>query len=187
MIYLRLFWEFLKVGLFTIGGGLAALPYLSVMSENTGWFTQQQLTDMIAVSESTPGPIGINCATYVGFTTAGPLGSLCATIGMMVPGFLITLIVAKYIAKYRTSKIVDSAFYGLRPAVCALIALAAWKIIAISIVNISGFLQDKSFFTLINYKALILFAVILFAVRKFKKHPIIYIGAAALVGIILRF
>ena len=93
MIYLQLFWEFLKVGLFTVGGGLASLPFLYDISDRTGWYTHAQLADMIAISESTPGPIGINMATYVGFTSAGILGSVLATLGFIIPSIIIVSIV----------------------------------------------------------------------------------------------
>ena len=85
MIFLQLFYEFFKTGLFAVGGGLATLPFLEDISQRTGWFTSAQLADMLAISESTPGPIGVNMATYVGFETAGILGSLCATVGLVMP------------------------------------------------------------------------------------------------------
>ena len=89
MIYLRLFYEFFKTGLFAIGGGLATLPFLSDMADRTGWFTQAQLADMLAVSESTPGPVGVNMATYVGFETGGILGAVVATLGLVAPSVIV--------------------------------------------------------------------------------------------------
>ena len=103
MIYLRLFWEFFKTGLFTIGGGMATLPFLHDMGEATGWFTQADLMNMLAVSESTPGPIGINMATYVGFTVAGIPGAVIATIGEVTPSIIVILIVAAMLTKFRNS------------------------------------------------------------------------------------
>ena len=97
MLYLRLFWEFFKTGLFAVGGGLATLPFLQDMSGRTGWFTHAQLADMLAVSESTPGPIGVNMATYVGFTTGGVGGALVATLGLVTPSVIVILIVAAVI------------------------------------------------------------------------------------------
>ena len=93
MLYLRLFWEFFKTGLFAVGGGMATLPFLYSMSDATGWFTHAQLADMIAVSESTPGPIGVNMATYVGFSTAGVPGAVVATLGLITPSVIIILII----------------------------------------------------------------------------------------------
>ena len=114
MIYLQLFYEFFKAGLFAIGGGMATLPFLYDISDTTGWFTYGQLADMVAISESTPGPIGVNMATYVGFTTAGISGAVVATIGLITPSIIIILIIAGFLKAFKDSKYVQSAFY--RPA-----------------------------------------------------------------------
>ena len=124
MLYLQLFWEFFKTGLFAVGGGLATLPFLQDMADRTGWFTHAQLADMLAVSESTPGPIGVNMATYVGFTTGGVGGALVATLGLVAPSVIVILIVAAFLKAFRDSKWVNAAFYGLRPASTALVAAA---------------------------------------------------------------
>ena len=126
MIYLRLFWEFFKTGLFSVGGGLATLPFIYDMSDRTGWFTYQQIADMVAVSESTPGPIGVNTATYVGYVTAGVPGSLIATLGLVTPAVICILIIASCLKKFRENRFVDHAFYGLRPASAGLIAAAGF-------------------------------------------------------------
>ena len=123
-VYLRLFFEFFKTGLFAVGGGMATLPFLKIMGESTGWFTQTDLMNMLAVSESTPGPVGINMATYVGFTTAGLTGSIVATIGEVTPSIVIIMVIAAMLAKFRDSKYVANAFYGLRPASTGLIGAA---------------------------------------------------------------
>ena len=107
MIYLQLFYEFFKTGLFAIGGGLATLPFLSDMAERTGWFTQSQLADMLAVSESTPGPVGVNMATYVGFETAGVLGAIVATLGLVFPSIVIILVIAGFLKAFR-NKFMDA-------------------------------------------------------------------------------
>ena len=114
-IFLTLFLEFFKVGLFAVGGGLATIPFLYEMSAKTGWFTYEELANMIAVSESTPGPMGINMATYVGFETSGILGSICATIGLVTPSVIIILIIAKALQAFLSNRYVDAAFYGIRP------------------------------------------------------------------------
>ena len=132
MIYLQLFYEFFKTGLFAVGGGLATLPFLEDISERTGWFTRAQLADMLAVSESTPGPIGVNMATYVGFETAGILGSLCATFGLVLPSLIIILLVVKVLEKFRTNRYVEAAFYGLRPASVAMVASAGLGVAAMA-------------------------------------------------------
>ena len=128
MILLRLFWEFFKTGLFSVGGGLATLPFIYNISDKTSWFTHQQIADMIAVAESTPGPIGINTATYVGYTTAGVIGALIATLGIIMPDIIVILIIARFLQKFRDSQAVQDVFYGLRPASTALIAAAGWGV-----------------------------------------------------------
>ena len=102
MIYLRLFVEFFLTGLFAVGGGMATIPFLESMSERTGWFTSGQLADMIAVSESTPGPIGVNMATYVGFLTADIPGGIIATLGLVTPSVIVILIVAAFLKSFRS-------------------------------------------------------------------------------------
>ena len=129
MLYLQLFWEFFKTGLFAIGGGMATLPFLYDMADKTGWFTRAQLADMIAVSESTPGPIGVNMATYVGFLTGGVPGAVTATVGLIAPSVIVILIVAAFLQAFRDSKYVAGAFYGLRPASTALITAAGLVVV----------------------------------------------------------
>ena len=124
MTYLRLFWEFFKTGLFAVGGGMATVPFLNNIGLATGWYSQTDLMNMLAVSESTPGPIGINMATYVGFTVAGIPGAVIATIGEVTPSIIVILIVAAMLTKFRNSKYVENAFYGLRPASSGLIGAA---------------------------------------------------------------
>ena len=116
MIYVKLFWEFFKTGLFAVGGGMATLPFLQAIGENSGWYSYTDLMNMLAVSESTPGPIGINMATYVGFTVAGIPGAVTATIGEVTPSIIVILIVAAILNSFRDNKYVNRAFYGLRPA-----------------------------------------------------------------------
>ena len=186
MIYLRLFYEFFKTGLFAIGGGLATLPFLSDMAERTGWFTQSQLADMLAVSESTPGPVGVNMATYVGFETAGILGALIATLGLVTPSVIVILIIARVLKAFRDNKYVDAAFYGLRPASTAMVASAGIGVVLLSLVNAEA--AGLAFF---RWKEIALAAVILLLTRWVpftkKLHPIVFIAAAAAVGVALKF
>ena len=128
MILLRLFYEFFKTGLFSVGGGMATIPFLQHMGETTGWFTNQDLTTMIAVSESTPGPLGVNMATYVGYHCAGIVGAVVATLGLVAPSILVILIIAKFLQKFRHSKVVEAVFSGLRPASTALIVVAGLSV-----------------------------------------------------------
>ena len=145
------------------------------------------IADMIAISQSTPGPIGINMATYAGFKAGGILGGIVATFAIVLPSFIIIVIVANFLNKFKNSKLVDSAFKGLRPAVTGLIAVAWFEIIKISIINVSKFLQTNNLFdVVINFKALIIFLVIFFLTKKFDKHPIVFIGIGALAGIVFK-
>ena len=141
MLYLRLFWEFFKTGLFAVGGGMATLPFLYSMSDATGWFSHAQLADMIAVSESTPGPIGVNMATYVGFSTAGVPGAVVATLGLITPSVIIILIIARVLAAFRQNKVVDAAFYGLRPCSVGLIAAAGLLVVKIALFDVDLYRQ----------------------------------------------
>lgn len=188
MIYLMLFYEFFKTGLFAVGGGMATLPFLDAMALKTGWFTQAQLIDMIAISESTPGPIGVNMATYVGFTTAGPLGSIIATLGLIAPSIIVILIIAKFLSKFKDSPIVKSVFYSLRPTSTALIAAAGVPVIMLSLTNSDKFKASGSILDFFNFGAIVL-AIILFVltnkVKATKKlHPVVFIAASAILGII---
>ena len=122
MIWIELFLTFLKIGAFTFGGGYAMLPLIQSEVERHGWLTQSEVVDFIAVSESTPGPLAINMATFVGIRTGGVFGAVCATLGVVLPSFVIILIVAKFYEKFRKSRAVDGVMYGLRPAVIGLIA-----------------------------------------------------------------
>ena len=188
---LRLFWEFFKTGLFSVGGGLATLPFIYDISDKTGWFTHGQIADMIAVAESTPGPIGINMATYVGYTTAGVPGALCATLGIIIPPITIILIIARFLQRFRESALVDHAFYGLRPASAALIAAAGVSVVKIALLDLSSFAQSHALTDLFRWEAIVLAVVIWLltnVVKKTKKlHPLVFIALSAAVGVVFRF
>lgn len=195
-VYLRLFFEFFKTGLFAVGGGMATLPFLKIMGESTGWFTQTDLMNMLAVSESTPGPVGINMATYVGFTTAGLTGSIVATIGEVTPSIVIIMVIAAMLAKFRDSKYVANAFYGLRPASTGLIGAAGAGVVLQVFAGISSSSGDSIFTKYsgggaISIKAVILAAVIFVLSRYVKQtknlHPIVFIAISAVVGVVFRF
>ena len=188
MIYLQLFWEYFKAGLFAVGGGMATIPFLYEISDRTGWFTHRDLANMLAVSESTPGPIGVNMATYVGYVTGmkeggvmnAILGALTASIGLVMPSLIVILIVAAMLKRFKNSPLVQKTFYGLRPASTGLIAAAGLS------VAISNLFDEAA--SSVNWKGCIL-AVVLWAltnkVGKTKKlHPIVFIGFSALVGIV---
>lgn len=178
---ITLFFEFFKTGLFAVGGGLATIPFLTAMTEKYDWFTAQQLTDMIAVAESTPGPIGVNTATFAGFRAAGIPGAVVATFGLVLPSFLIILAIAGALQKYNSNPLVQNAFSGLRPASTGLIAAAGWSVLktALSGTDIMG---------AVSIPSLLLFAAIMLLsnMKKLKSlHPAAFIGIAAVVGIVV--
>lgn len=192
MLYLRLFFEFFKTGLFAVGGGMATIPFLYEMADSTGWFTYEDLANMVAVGESTPGPIGVNMATYVGFVTGmndsgilgAILGAVTATLGLITPSVIIILIIAAVLNSFRNNLFVERAFYGLRPASTGLIAAAGIGVI------VSNLFYTSNGFTLaaVNWKGWILAVVLWLLTNKVKQtkklHPIVFIGVSALAGIV---
>ena len=191
MIYLRLFFEFFKTGLFAVGGGMATLPFLYDISTRTGWFTHEMLADMIAVSESTPGPIGVNMATYVGYVTAGIPGAVTATLGLVTPSVIIILLIARALKAFRENPLVDAGFYGLRPCSVGLIAAAGLLVVKLALFNPALYAESGKLLDLFNWKAILLAAVLLVCTRYVKKlkglHPIVFILASAVVGIAFSF
>lgn len=192
MIDLQLFWEFFKVGLFSIGGGMATLPFLAHMGESTGWFTQSQLMNMLAVSESTPGPVGINMATYVGFTVGGAPGAVVATVGEVTPSIIVVLLIAAVLQQFRRNKYVEFGFYGLRPASTGLIGAACLGVFQETLVNISAVTADGvDLAGLFHWRGLALAGILLAFtnwVKPTKKwHPIVFIAISAAVGVAFRF
>ena len=186
-LLLRLMAEFAKTGLFSVGGGLATLPFLYEMSNNTGWFTHADIADMIAISESTPGAIGINMSTYAGFKTAGIPGGILATVGLALPSVIIILIVAKFLEKFRTNRLVEGAFYGLRPASLAMITAAGLNVAKVALVSLDAYGATGSLGDLFLWKAIALGVVLFIAQKKLKWHPVIFIAISAVVGIVLKF
>lgn len=202
---LILCWSFIKTGLFAVGGGLATIPFLYEMSDiHPEWFSHADILNMLAISESTPGPIGVNMATYSGYSVMHSLtgnffasfgGGIAATLSLALPSVVVILIVAKILDKFRNNRFVTGAFYVLRPASTALIASAGLGVIFAVFFDV----EDISFatfgklgegFTHVNWQMLILFAVIfvLMRLKPFKKvHPIAFIAFSALVGIIFKF
>lgn len=187
MIYLKLFWEFLKIGLFAVGGGMATLPFLKEMAERTAWFSQDLITDMIAISESTPGPIGINMATYVGCTIAGTLGGIVATLGEVIPSVIIVVLISKSLEKFRSSTVVGDAFYGLRPAVTGLIAAAGIGVLQTALLRTDLFAQTGAIADLVDVKKLILLIAAFTGIRKLKWHPVVFLAISAVIGLVFAF
>lgn len=191
MIYLQLFFEFLKIGMFSVGGGMATLPFLYDLSDKTGWFTHAQIADMLAVSESTPGPMGINTATYVGYTVAGIPGSILASVGLILPGVILVLLIMAVLDKFRNNKYVEGGFYGLRPASVGLIAAAGILVARIAFLSSDSLGTVSEFLNGISIKAVILAVILLILTRGVKAtknlHPVVFIGFSALVGIVFSF
>ena len=180
MTYFYLFWEFFKIGLFAVGGGPATLPFLMDLTEKYDWYSMSDLSHMVAVSESTPGPLGVNMATYAGYHAAGILGGLVATASLVLPSVIVIIIIAKFMANFSQNPTVKAVFFGIRPAVTALIASAVYGIIKVSLVTESG----------VAIKPLIL-CILVFAAMHIKQckkwHPAIWLLIAAVIGIIFKF
>lgn len=184
MTLLLLFWEFLKTGLFAVGGGLATLPFiLRMMQRYPDWFGTLSLADITAIAESTPGPIGVNAATFAGYSAAGVLGGVAATLGVVLPSFLIISLIAPVLEKYRQNRFVNDAFSGLRPAVSGLIAAAGYSVLKLALLK--NPIAD-GFFAAFDWRNVALFAL-LFACTQIKRlqklHPILYILVGAAAGI----
>ncbi len=192
MIYLKLVYEFFKIGLFAVGGGAATIPFLSSLSEKTAWFTKTDLANMIAISESTPGPIGVNMSTYAGYITGAiegsvVLGALIASLGLVAPSIIISVIISGVLKRFKENKVVKDVFYGLRPASVGLIAAAAFEVAKVSLINIGLFLDTSAVFDLFRLKEIILFVILFFAMKRFKLHPVIYVLISAAIGIVFKF
>jgi len=182
-IILKLIWAYLKIGLFAIGGGLATIPFLIELAKKEDWFTIAQLTNMIAISESTPGPVGINMATFSGFHAAGILGGIVASLAIVIPSFLIIIFIAKFLENFSENKYVKGAFFGIRPAVTAMIAIAIFELFKLTLVT-------KTDAGWLPHWELILFAVLTFVCMqlKFVKkwHPAMWFVVGAAVGIVFK-
>ena len=182
-LYFLLYYEFLKIGTFAIGGGYATLPFLYHMQTTRNWFTADELTNMIAISNLTPGPIGINMATYTGYTTAGILGSVLATTAIITIPFIIAVTISKIFNKFKNYKWTESLFLWLRPASCSLLTSIGIELLIKTTTNSQKILELP---TQIDTKAIILFFIMLIPFSFMKKNPLLAIVAGALGGIILK-
>jgi len=171
MIYIKLFLEFFHIGLFSFGGGYSTLPFLYHIAETREWYTVQQLSDMIAISSVTPGPVGINVATFAGFITAGLPGSMIATFAVVLPSFIIVIIISKLLEKFKKNKYVQSVIYMLKPTGCGLLAA----------VGIDMFINN------INLLGFFLLAALFMASLSDKRSPLFYLGISAVFGLVAGF
>jgi chromate transporter len=181
MILLLLFGEFFKIGLFSVGGGLATLPFLYRLADRYDWLSYETIADMIAISESTPGAIGVNMATYAGFQAAGIPGAVIATLGLVSPSVAVILIVARILTAFKESPLVAAVFGGLRPAAAGLIAAAGFGVIRLSLYNGAA----PAWYGLVRWREGILFLLLFLLIYRFKKHPVLYIAAAGIAGLAL--
>ena len=183
MIYLELFWSFFQIGMFSIGGGMAAMPLIQNQVVNLNkWLTLTEFTDLITIAEMTPGPIAINSATFVGIRIAGIGGALISTLGCIFPSCIIVSLLAYIYFKYKEVSAIQGVLSGLRPAVVALIASAGISILILAIWGENGFSLDVK---AINYISLGLFAVALFILRKWKPNPIFVMVGSGIIGGVL--
>lgn len=183
-LILRMFWEFFKIGLFAVGGGPATLPYLMELTERFDWFTMKELTNMIAVSESTPGPLGLNMATYAGFQTLGNFGGLVSTLGLVLPSIIIICVIAEFFARFNKNPKVQAAFKAIRAAVTAIIGAAV-----IGLCKVSLFTQTDLGLRP-EWKSCLLCVIVLVLLqnKNLKKlHPFLWFVVGAAVGLVLRF
>lgn len=185
--FLLLFYEFFKVGLFAVGGGLATLPFLyNLCNIHPDWLNRSSLLDMVAISESTPGALGVNMATYVGFTIEKMPGAIIATMGLVTPSIIIIVLVAKFLNKFKDNPTVEKVFYGIRPASIGLVMAAGFIVIKEALLNVEA-LSGGNIIDLFKMKSII-FAVILYiGMTKFKLHPIWFILISAVVGNLIVF
>lgn len=177
MVYWYLFIEFVKIGLFAVGGGMATIPFLLDLADNYNWYSVSEFTDMVAVSQSTPGPVGINMATYAGFNTGGILGALTATFGLVLPALIIIMFIAKFMENFSSHPLVKSVFTGIRPVVAALVLWAVWELCSLSLF-VNGTLDFMACILCIGF-------VFLMGRKKLRDiHPLVWIFLGAIVGII---
>ena len=185
---LLLFVEFFKTGLFAVGGGLATVPFIRDMGATYGWITEFELANIIAIAESTPGPIGVNTATYVGYLVCGIPGAILATLGLVTPSVIIIILVAKAIRKYSDSYLVRSLFRALRPAAIGLITAAGFSLLLTSLgvsANFTRFAFSANWYSLLKLGIYGVFTFFAFWKRTAKIHPLFFILAGGAIGAIL--
>lgn len=177
IIYIDLFFEFFKIGLFAVGGGFATIPYLYNLTYKFQWISVKDVSDMVGVATVLPGPIGVSCATFIGWKAAGLLGGIIGALGLITPSVIVIIIVAKLFMKVEENKYVQNVFYGLRPIVCGLIAACAYTFLK------HGVMENGTF----HYKPIIIFIVSILCMTFIKKiHPAFYIILGAFVGIVFK-
>jgi len=186
MIYLGLFLSFFQIGLFSFGGGLATIPFIQALGKTTGWFSVEEVMNMIAISEATPGPLGINMATYVGYLTSSYFGAIVAVLGLVIPSIVIIICVCKILEQVSGNAIVKRLFYGLRASSVGLIFLAFFETFKITSLSLEKYNGIISIFEVIQIVPLFISILIFILIRKFRFHPTCYILLAAIIGILFK-
>jgi len=171
MLYIQLFWQFFQIGVFSFGGGYATLPFLYEIADKFHWYSSADLTNMLAISSITPGPVGVNVATFAGFNSGGILGSLISTTSVILPSFIIVTIVSKMLEKFRTNKYVKGAVCAVKPAGCALLSAVGIKLLFTSNLHLFG--------------TLLLVSLIVLSVVRKKTDPLVYLGISAVAGLVI--
>ena len=185
---LELYWVYLKIGCVNFGGGYAMLPLLErELVTKRGWTTMDELRDYFAIGQCTPGVIALNVSTFIGQKRKGVLGAVAAMLGFLTGPIAIILIIARFLTKFRQNRLVEGAFYGLRPASIAMITVAGLNVAKVSLINLSAYEASGSLGDLFVWKAIVLGVVIFIAQKKLKWHPVIFIALSAVVGIIFKF
>jgi len=185
--FLHIYFEFLKIGFFAVGGGIALVPFLFELSEKTGWFAAADIINMFAISGIMPGPLGINMTTFAGYHAAGAGGALAANLGLVTPSVILMVVIANILKKFMNNKYAQNAFKGMVAAVCALISVSVYKIITDTLFDLRAFEAGANFMDSLHIKAIIFFALMLFAIRRFKAHPFLYICISAAIGLVIKF
>ena len=187
LLLLRIYFEFFKIGLFAAGGGIAMVPFLYQLSIKTAWFSAVDIIDIFAISGITPGALGVNMTTFAGYRAAGPLGAAAAVLGLATPSVILMIVIANILKKFMNNKYAQNAFKGMSAAVCALISAAIYKIITDTLFDLRAFEAGASFANSLHIKATLFFIILLFAIRRYKAHPFLYICISAAVGLVIKF
>lgn len=183
--YFLLFYEFSKIGVLAIGGGYAALPFLYYIQSKYNWFSVDELTNMIAVANITPGPVGINMATYTGYTTGNLIGAVIATLSIVLLPFIIVLFISKLFNKFKNCNFINGIFLGLRPASCSLLSVIALQLLQNTLIGEDD-VSFSSMFSQADTKAILLFILMIIPFSFIKKNPLLIIIAGALGGILIK-
>lgn len=177
---IKMIWEFIKIGAFTYGGGLAMIPLLREVAVSAGWLTNSQFADLIAIAQATPGPIAINMATYIGFLEYGYRGAILISLAVVLPASILAIFIAKFLNHFNEEPAVKAAMIGLKPAI---IGLLATSILQVAMVSIYEYKDGISFYKGVDFKAVLFLLISLLLIYKLKKHPVVYIAIGGIVGI----